>query len=38
MTALTGVFSKEIYDRFAGPEKSGRNKSNDEVTIFPRWP
>ena len=25
---------KKMYDRFAGPQKSGRN---NKVTVLPRW-
>ena len=32
------VFNKEMYDRFARPKKSGRNKSNDEVIVLLKWP
>ena len=30
-----GFFCKEMYNRFAGPKKNGRN---DEVIVLPRWP
>ena len=40
LATLTGdrinrFFYKEMYGRFAGPKKSGRN---NEVTLLPRWP
>ena len=35
MTALTKVFCKKMYGRFAGPKKSSRN---NKVIVLPRWP
>ena len=35
LTVLTGFYYKEIYGRFAGTKKSGRN---NEVAVLTRWP
>ena len=32
---INGFFYKEMYGRFAGPNKSDRN---NEVTVLSRWP
>ena len=34
VVALTGCFYKKMYERFAGPKKSGRN---NEVVVLTRW-
>ena len=35
VAALTGFYYKEIYGRFAGTKKSGRN---NEVAALTKWP
>ena len=35
VAAFTGFYYKEIYGRFAGTKKSGRNA---EVAVLTRWP
>ena len=35
VAALTGLYHKKIYGRFARTKKSGRN---NEVAVLTRWP